>query len=106
MDWGAGPALGLLTILGYRILLAAAAMLWRNRDDLLLWAQDEACVFRRSLSRYTPIGPFYSPREESRLKTIPACVFRSLARFPRGRFQFVPLLFFVGFVLFILDFFI
>ena len=106
MDWGAGPALGLLTILGYRILLAAAALLWRNRDDFLLWAHDEACVFRRNLSRYTAVGPFYSPREESRIKAIPACFLRSFSRFPRSRFQFVPLLFFVGFVLFILDFFI
>lgn len=106
MYWGAGPALGLLTILGYRILLASAARFWRNRDDLLFWMHGEACVLRRSFSRYTAVGPFYSPREESRLKSFAACFFSSLSRFPRSRVQFASLLFFVGFLLFLLDFFI
>ena len=106
MYWGTGPALGLLTIVGYRILLASAARIWRNRDDLLFWIHDEACIFRRSFSRYTAVGPFYSLREESRLKTIPACFFSCFSRFPRSRVQFASLLFVVGFLLFLLDFFI
>lgn len=106
MYWGAGLALGLLTLLGYRIVLAAAIRLWRNRDEVLFWIHDEACVFRRSFSRYTAVGPFYSPREESRLKAVPACFFSSLSRFPRSRVQFASLLFVAGFLLFLLDLFI
>jgi hypothetical protein len=106
MTWGAGPALGLLTVFGYLLFLAGAALVWRNRGDFSVWFQDELSVFRRNFSRYTPAGPFYSIREESRFKAIPASFVRSLSRLPRSRINGGPILLFIGFFLFILDFFI
>src|SRR5580692_3993034 len=58
MYWGAGPALGLLTVLGYVAFTIGAALVWRNRDDFSIWVHDEFGAFRRSLSRYIVIGPF------------------------------------------------
>ncbi len=72
MYWGSGPGLGLLTLLGYFAFALGAALAWRKRDDFFVWAHDEFGAFRRSLSRYTVIGPFYSIREESRLKAVPS----------------------------------
>ena len=106
MNWGAGPALGLLTIFGYLLLLAGATLLWRNRGEFSVWVQDEISVFRRNFSRYTPVGPFYAIREESRFKAIPTSFVRSLSRLPRSRINAGPILLFVGFLLFILDFFV
>jgi len=71
MYWGAGPELGLLTVLGYLFFLAGAASIWRSRKDVSVWLDSEAVVLRRNLSRYTTVGPFYSPREQSRLVTLP-----------------------------------
>src|SRR5256886_13379983 len=84
MNWGAGPALGLLTVSGYLLFLAGAALVWRKRGELSVWVQDEISVFRRNFSRYTPAGPFYAIREESRFKAIPASFFHSLSRLPRS----------------------
>src|SRR2546427_8404225 len=70
MNWGAGPALGLLTVSGYLLFLAGAALVWRKRGEFSVWVQDEISVFRRNFSRYTPAGPFYAIREESRFKAI------------------------------------
>lgn len=84
MYWGAGPDLGLLTVLGYIFFIAGAAYLWRARELVFVWLYSEASVTRRNLSRYTPIGPFYSPREESRFKILLNCLFASFDRMPRS----------------------
>jgi hypothetical protein len=106
MYWGAGSALGLLTILGYLLLATGAALVWRNRDDFSIWFQDEISVLRRSFSRYTPVGPFYTLREESRFKAIPTSFVRNLTRLPRSRFNGAAALLMVGMLLFLLDFFL
>ena len=82
MYWGAGPDLGLLTILGDLFFIAGAAYMWRARESVFFWLYSEASVTRRNLSRYTPVGPFYSLREESRLKILLNCLFASLNRMP------------------------
>jgi hypothetical protein len=106
MNWGAGPALGLLTVVGYLLLMAGAALVWRSRGDFFVWFQDELSFFRRNFSRYTPAGPFYAIREESRFKAIPASLVGSITRFPRSRINSPVILLFLGFLLFILDFFV
>jgi len=106
MNWGAGPALGLLTVVGYLLLMAGVALAWRSRGDFFVWFQDELSFFRRNFSRYTPAGPFYAIREESRFKAIPASFVRSITRFPRRRLNGPFILLFLGFLLFILDFFV
>jgi hypothetical protein len=106
MYWGAGPGLGLLTLLGYLAFVIGAALVWRSRDDFLIWVHDEFGAFRRSFSRYTVIGPFYGLREESRLKAIPSQFIGSLSRFPRRRINPAFVLLLLGLVLFFLDFFI
>jgi hypothetical protein len=106
MYWGTGSGLGLLTLLGYVAFTIGAALAWRNRDDFSVWVQDEFGAFRRSLSRYTVIGPFYGLREESRLKAVPSQFVRSLRRFPRPYINPAFILLFLGAVLFVLDFFI
>jgi len=106
MYWGSGPGLGLLTLLGYAAFTIGAALAWRNRDDFSVWVHDEFGAFRRSLSRYTVIGPFYGVREESRLKAVPSQFVRSLSRFPRRKINPAFLLLFLGAILLFLDFFI
>ena len=106
MYWGAGPALGLLTFLGYFFLATGALLVWRNRDDFSVWFRDEISVLRRSFSRYTPVGPFYMLREESRFKAIPTSFIRNLTRLPRSRFNGAAALLMFGTLLFLLDFFL
>jgi hypothetical protein len=106
MYWGAGSALGLLTFLGYVLLAMGAARVWRNRDDFSVWVQDEISIFRRTFSRYTPVGPFYSLREESRFKAIPTSFIGSLSRLPRSRVNGGAALLMIGLLLFLLDFFV
>ena len=106
MYWGAGPALGLLTLLGYVAFAVGAALMWRNRGDFSIWVHDEFGAFRRSLSRYTVIGPFYGLRGESRLKAVPACVVGSLRRIPRSPITGGMILVFLGPALVLLDFFL
>jgi len=106
MYWGSGSALGLLTMVGYVVFAIGAALVWRSRDDFFVWVHDEFGAFRRTLSRYTVIGPFYSIREESRLKAVPSQFISSLSRFPRRHINPAFILLFVGAVLFLLDFFI
>jgi len=106
MYWGAGPALGLLTLLGYLAFTLGATLFWRKRSHVAVWAYDEFGAFRRSLSRYVVVGPFYGRREESRLKVVPMQCLSSLSRFPRHHINVAFLLFFFGAVLFVLDFFI
>jgi hypothetical protein len=106
MYWGAGPELGLLTCIGYLLLAMGAALVWRNRGDFSIWMHDEISIFRRTFSRYTPVGPFYMLREESRFKAIPTSFIRNLTRLPRSRFNGAAALLMVGMLLFLLDFFV
>src|SRR5258708_37341307 len=107
MNWGEGSALGILTFIGYVLFLFGAVLVWRGRDEVVLWIHDEACAVRRSFSRYTAVGPFYGTRPESRLIAVPASFVGSLRRIPRrspvsgGMF-----LAFLGPLLVLLDFFI
>jgi hypothetical protein len=104
--WGAGNTLGLLTFLGYLAFVIGATIVWRGRDDIFIWLVDEAGSLRRNLSRHQPAGPFYSPREESRLRTTPTHLVRTFTRVTRSRLSWAALLMLVGPVLIILDFFI
>jgi hypothetical protein len=110
MYWGAGQELGLLSFLGSVLFLLSAAMVWRGRDDVFIWVHDEFSVFRRNLSRHTPVGPFYGLREESLLKIIPNQFFHSFSRMPRRRMSrgevFLLTGLFIGPLLLLLDFFI
>src|SRR5437763_6962321 len=106
MNWGAGPALGLLTVFGYLLFLAGARLAWRSRGDFSVWFHDELSFFRRNFSRYTPAGPFYAIREDSRFKAIPACFFHSLSHLPRSCINGGPILLLIGLLLFVLDFFV
>ncbi len=105
MYWGAGPELGLLTILGYLFFLAGAASMWRGREDVTMWLHSEAGVLRRDLSRYTAVGPFYSPREQSRLKLLPGFFAGSLSRMPRSLMYSSATLLLIAPLLVVLDFF-
>ncbi|HEY1471264.1 MAG TPA: hypothetical protein VGF61_19635 [Candidatus Acidoferrum sp.] len=105
-DWGAGPALGLLTFLGYFVFVIGAVYLWRYREELAHWMQTEFSVLRRSLSRYVPSGPFYEPRGRSRLRVVPSTVFQSVTKLPQRRFSWAAALLFLGILLFFLDFFV
>jgi len=104
--WGSGPALGLLTFVGYLAFVIGAVVLWRGRDSIFLWLDDEACSLRRDISRHQPLGPFYSPREESRLKTTPSHLVGTLRRVSRSRLSWAALLLFLGPLLIVLDFFV
>ena len=106
MYWGAGPDLGMLTLLGYLCFLAGAALVWRGRINIYVWVTDEVGAYRRTLSRYTPSGPFYSPREESRLKVIPHQMVRTLSCIPRSRYSWAACLMVLGPILVLLDFFV
>jgi hypothetical protein len=106
MYWGAGPTLGLLTLLGYVVFMLGAALFWRRRSHVSVWAHDEFGAVRRSLSRYTVIGPFYSRRQESRLVAVPLQCLSSLGRFPRRHINPAFILLFIGAILLMLDFFI
>ena len=55
---------------------------------IYVWVHDEVGAYRRTLSRYTPIGPFYGPREESRLKILPHQMVRTLSAIPRSRYTY------------------
>jgi len=106
MNWGVGPALGLLAVSGYLLFMAGAALMWRSRGDFFVWFQDELSFFRRNFSRYTPAGPFYAIREDSRFKAIPVSFVHSITRFPRRRINGPAILLILGLILFALDFFI
>ena len=106
MHWGEGSTLGLLTLLGYLVFVLGAALVWRGREEVSIWIHDEAGAVRRSFSRYTVVGPFYGPREESRLKAVPACFVGSLRRIPRSPITGGIILVFLGPMLVLLDFFL
>src|SRR5262249_52012917 len=104
--WGAGPELGLLTLLGNLVVMLGALILWRDRSDVLVWVLDEVGAFRRNISRHTAVGPFYGPRSDSWPKVMAVTFFGPLTRLPRTRFQLAGFLVFLGSSLFILDFFV
>lgn len=106
MFWGAGPGLGFMTLLGYLSFVVGAVLVWRGRNNIYVWVHDEFGAFRRSLSRYTPIGPFYGLREESRLKVVPFQMVRTLSAIPKSRYSYGAFLLFLGPVLILLDFFL
>ena len=106
MYWGEGSALGLLTFLGYFLFMFGAALVWRGRNEVSVWIQNEACFARRSFSRYTVVGPFYGPRQESRFKAVPANVLGSFRRIPRSPIIGGLILACLGPLLVLLDFFI
>src|ERR1700732_4604100 len=106
MYWGSGSALGLLTLFGYLAFVIGAIVVWRGRDDIFVWLNDEACLLRRNLSRHQPLGPFYSPREESRLRTTPSHLVRTLGRVRRSHLRWAALLVVAGPILIVLDFFL
>jgi len=106
MFWGMGPSLGLLTLISYLLFMLGAALIWRNRGDFFLWVHDEISHFRRNFSRFIPVGPFYCPRQESRLKAASSSFVGSVQRFPFSRVHGALILFVIGFILFVLDLFI
>src|ERR1700730_11141120 len=105
MHWSAGPGLGFLTLLGYLSFVVGAMLVWRGRDNIYVWVHDEFCAFRRNLSRFTPVGPFYGLRGESRLKIIPFQMVRTLSAIPRSRYSYGAFLLFLGPLLILLDLF-
>jgi hypothetical protein len=105
MYWGAGPKLGLLTLLGYLSFIAGAADTWRARADVSVWLYSEVGVLRRNLSRYTPAGPFYIPRKESRLTLLPSFFVNAFRRMPRARLYRSVILLLIAPLLVVLDFF-
>ncbi len=106
MFWGIGSSLGLLTFVGYFLFMMGAALAWRRREELSVWVHDEISMFRRSFSRYTTVGPFYSPRQESRLKAVPSSFRRFLKRLPFSHLNGAIVFFAIGFLLFLLDLFV
>jgi hypothetical protein len=106
MHWGSGHELGFLTLFGYLSFVAGATLVWRGRDNIYVWVLDEVGAYRRTLSRYTPLGPFYSPREESRLKVIPSQMVRTLSAIPRSRYSYGAFLLFLGPLLILVDLFV
>ena len=106
MYWGQGSSLGFLTFIGYLIFALGVALVWRGRDEASVWIQNEVCAVRHSFSRYTPLGPFYGPRSESRLKAVPATFVGSLRRIPRRPMSGGLILAFLGPLLVLLDFFV
>jgi hypothetical protein len=104
--WGAGPALGILTFLGYVFFLLGAAIVWPHRGAVSVWIDEEISTFRRSVSRYRVVGPFYGLREESRSKVLAACFVCSLRRMSRSPIFRGAILLFAGPLLLLLDFFL
>jgi hypothetical protein len=104
--WGAGNTLGLLTFTGYLAFVIGASIVWRGRDDIFIWLVDEASSLRRNFARHQPLGPFYSPREESRLRTTPTYLVRTFTRVTRSRLSWAALLMLLGPFLIVLDFFV
>jgi hypothetical protein len=110
MSWGEGSAIGLLTFLGYLVLVIGVALMWRSRGDVSFWIQEEVGTVRRSFSRYTVVGPFYRVRDESRIREVPNfftgfCA-RALRRTSHAPATGGMILIFLGSLLVLLDFFI
>jgi len=106
MIWGTGPALGLLTLCGYFLVLIGGAIAWRNRNNFPVWVQDEISIFHSSFSRFIPAGSFYVPRTESRVKAVPNYVLNSCVRLARNSVHAGGVLLLIGLLLFLLDFYV
>ncbi len=105
MFWGAGPALGFLSILGYFVFVCGAVLLWKNRQDVPTWTHDEFCALRRNLVRHAVASSGPGLREETRFKLVPAGFLRRLGRIPRRRINRGAILLCLGPLLLLLDFF-
>jgi hypothetical protein len=92
-------------VLGYLSFLAGVADTWRARQDVSVWLYSEAGLLRRNLSRYTPAGPFYSPRKESRLTLLPSFFIGAWRHMPRARLYRSVILLAIAPLLVLLDFF-
>lgn len=104
MYWASGPSLGLLAILGYVLFVLGAALLWRQRSFLNLWAQDEFGSFRRDVARCAASAGGSGLREETRFKLLPRCFLPSLEPARRVRINRAAVLVVAGPILFLLDF--
>jgi hypothetical protein len=106
MYWGAGSALGLLTLLGYLTFVTGAYLAWLGRHDVFIWLEDEVSTVRRTLARHTAVGPFYSPKQHSSFRYTPYNLARSFARIPRSRIGWGAILICLGPLLVVMDFFV
>lgn len=106
MFWGTGPALGILSFVGYLLFVCGAALLWRYRRDLSTWTNDEFGALRRNFVRHAIAGPGPGLREEARLKLVPSGFLRRLGRVPRRQLNRGAILLCLGPLLLLLDFFV
>jgi hypothetical protein len=106
MHWSSGPSLRLLTVFGYLLFVCGAALLWRQRNFLNLWARDEYGSLRRGVSRHAAHGGAIGLREDARFKIFPGCFLPSLEPSRRMRINRAALLVLTGPILFLLDLFV
>jgi hypothetical protein len=104
MYWGAGPALGILSLLGYGVFVWGAALLWQRRCEVLVWANDEFRAARRSLIRHALSSTDHGLREELACKAVPTGFTRRLGRPSRRRIRRGAILLAIGPLLVLLDF--
>jgi hypothetical protein len=103
---GSGPSLGLLAVFGYLLFVGGAALLWRQRSFLNLWAQDEYGSLRRGVSRHAACPGAFGLREEARFKLLPNCFLPTLEPARRTVINRAAALLLIGPILFLLDFFV
>lgn len=106
MNWGVGPSLGLLTMIGYAVFVAGAAHLWYNRGDVTAWLHDETGAIRRRFARRVSVAGGGSLREEAQFKVLPGRFFRHIGGVRRRRINRGAILLLVGPLLLLLDFFV
>lgn len=106
MFWGAGPALGILSFVGYLLFASGAALLWKYRRDFPDWTHDELGAVRRNFVRHAVAGPGPGLREEARFKLVPSGFLRRLGRIPRRQLNRAAILLCLGPLLLLLDFFV
>ncbi len=104
MYWGAGASLGLLAALGYFIFSLGAALLWRQRNYLNLWAHDEYGALRRGVARHAACAGAFGLREQERFKIFPGCFLPLVERTRREQISRGTILVLTGPILFLLDF--
>lgn len=106
MYWGEGSEQGLLTALGYVMVIVGAFLLWFSRGDVPVWMHDEVGAIRRKFSRRAVAGGYAGLREEYHFKAMPQCFLRKLSRVPRRRVNRGAILLAIGAFLMVLDFFV
>jgi hypothetical protein len=106
MYWGEGSDQGLLTAVGYVVVIMGAFLLWFNRDSVPVWMHDEVGAIRRKFSRRAVGGGFAGLREEYHFKLMPQCFLRRLSRVPRRRVNRGAILLAIGALLMVLDVFV